>query len=112
IARLVALIDSIRPTVRRVTRTLATPATTNINATQEITAILIWSAKLSRSLISLPTSKRLPPGNVSSIARSSGGVRALGYGHSARNSVHPLAARTVDGHALRLPARTANEGSA
>ena len=56
-ARLVALIDSIRPTVRRVTRMLTTPASTKINAAPEITAVLIRSVKLSRSPISRPTSK-------------------------------------------------------
>ena len=88
-ARLVASIDLIRPTVRRVTRMLATPASTNINATPEITAVLIWSVKLSRSLISLPTSRRSPLGNVPSIARSSGRFVALGNGSGARNSIHP-----------------------
>ncbi len=46
----------------------------------------------------LPTSRRSPLGNVSSIARSSGRFVALGNGSGARNSVHPLAAVTVDGH--------------
>ena len=40
-AWLAALIDSIRPTVRRVTRILATAASRNISATPEITASLI-----------------------------------------------------------------------
>jgi hypothetical protein len=35
------LIDPIRPTVRRVTRMLGDPASTNIKATPEITAVLI-----------------------------------------------------------------------
>src|SRR5437899_1204046 len=56
-ARLVALICSIRPTVRRVTRMLASPATTTNNAPTEITAVLICSVKLSSSPISLPTNR-------------------------------------------------------
>src|SRR4029453_1640850 len=78
-ARLVALIDSIRPTVRRVTRVLATPASTNISTMPEITAVLIWSAKPSSSLISFPTSRRSRLGNVPSMARSSGPVCRIGH---------------------------------
>ena len=61
--------------------------------------------------MSRPTSRRSPPGNVSSIARNSGRLLALGNGSGARNSIHPLAAVAVDGHALRLPPSAADEGS-
>jgi hypothetical protein len=47
-----------------------------------------------------------------SMARSSGRLVALGNGSPARNSVHLRAAVTVDGQPLRLPAGTADEGSA
>ena len=40
-ARLVALICSIRPTLRRVTRMLATAASTKIKTRLKITAVLI-----------------------------------------------------------------------
>src|ERR1700756_5323466 len=57
-ARLVALICSIRPTVRRVTSTLAIAASAKISTTPEITAALIDAAKLSRALISRPAPRR------------------------------------------------------
>jgi hypothetical protein len=50
IAWLVVLMASIRPTVRRVTETLATPARANINATPHRRAVLILLEP-----ISLPT---------------------------------------------------------
>ena len=106
-ARLVALMDSMRPTVRRVTNTLATPASTNINKMHRARAVLILSVNSSRSSMSFPTSKWLPSGSVSNVAR-----RSSGRPSRALNSPHPLEPFMADGQSARLPASGANEGSA
>jgi hypothetical protein len=76
IARLVALMASIRPTVRRVTETLATPARTNISTRPSRSAVSIMRANASRSSMAWPTSSREPSPRVATIARTSGASAA------------------------------------
>ena len=111
-ARLVALIDSIRPTVRRVTEMLATPARTKIKPMAHAKAILILSPSSRRSLMSLPTSKCDPSGSVSNIARNRGRLAESGLRSCAVKVSHPPEPVRADGHASRLPAIGANEESA
>ena len=101
-ARLVALIASIRPTVRRVTETLATPARTKISTMPAPSAMSIWRANASRSSMSRPTSRCAPSGKRDGdCAQLRAASDRLGGG---LKLPQPAAPRRSDGQALRLPA--------
>ena len=76
-ARLVALMDSILPTVRRVTDTLAKPASTSSSSPLHISAMAMLRVNASRSPIVVPTSRCEPSPSVSAEARNKGVGKAL-----------------------------------
>ena len=111
-ARLVELIASIRPTVRRVIKTLAIPASTNTKTPTHMSALLISFTNSLRSSISFPTRKWSPFGSVTNVARNSGWLVPVGWLFGALKFSHPLKPRKVDGQTVRFPEIGTNEGSA
>ena len=111
-ARLVALMASIRPTVRRVTETLATPASTNINSDAQAQRRL----DLLRELVEIVDvfSDQQMTAVRERIKRrpQRWTVGASGFHSRALKSPHPLEPFNGRWPTLRLPASGANEGSA
>ena len=111
-ARLVALMDSIRPTVRRVTHTLATAASTKISSEASARAVLMLCDELGEVVDVRSDQQMEPSGSVSNVARSSARSRRIRL-RLARVEIAPSAGalqRRRPG--LRLPASGANDASA
>ena len=111
IARLVALTDSIRPTVRRVTLTAAAIARTKIKTSTSAKARYILRTNWVRSVTSRPTRRCEPSGSVSKAARTKDRSVVVEPDSVASKLARPASPASAAGHFLRLPASGANDAS-
>src|SRR4029077_8577097 len=111
IARLVALTDSIRPTVRRVTLTAAAIARTKIKTSTSAKARYILRTTWVRSVTSRPTRSGEPSGAVSKAARTKDRSVVSEPDSVASKLARPASPESAAGHFLRLPARGARDAS-